>query len=67
MYFRNGEDSDCSWSILYVVLGVICTLVSLVGSLWGAIYLCINGYNKRNSKPTTYKLIEDNEDLPPCK
>lgn len=69
VYFRTGEDSDCSWSILYVVLGVICSMLILVGTIWGVIFLCISWCSRRRSlnKPTTYKLIEDTDELPPCK
>ncbi|KAF5285922.1 hypothetical protein FQA39_LY04383 [Lamprigera yunnana] len=67
IYFGTYEDSDCSWSILYVVLGAICTIFSILGLVWGVSYLCCNLLIKKriNSKPSTYKLIEDSEDLPP--
>lgn len=67
-YFGDG-DSDCSWSILYVVLGVMCGLLLLIASVWGLTYFCLSWCSKRRiiSKPTTYKLIEDTDDLPPCK
>lgn len=53
---------------MYVVLGAVCGLITLLGTLWGGIYLCVNWCSKRRMarKPTTYKLIEDTEDLPPC-
>lgn len=66
VYLETDEDSDCSWSILYVVLGVVCTVLAFFGSMWGLVYLCYSWCSKRwmGTKPTTYKLIED---LPPCK
>ncbi|KAJ8979867.1 hypothetical protein NQ317_016051 [Molorchus minor] len=67
LYLKTDEDSDCSWSILYVVLGMICSTVATLGALWGTVYLCYTWCTKSTSatKPTTYKLIEDTEDLPP--
>lgn len=69
LYLKTDEDSDCSWSILYVVLGVICIILAFFGSMWGLVYLCYTWCSKRRTaaKPTTYKLIEDTDDLPPCK
>lgn len=61
------SDSDCSWSILYVVLGLIAMVLIIIGCMWGTVYLCLNICNRHNSdvKPTNYKLIENKEDLPP--
>ncbi|XP_023029330.2 dyslexia-associated protein KIAA0319-like protein isoform X1 [Leptinotarsa decemlineata] len=66
-YLGSDEDSDCSWSILYVVLGFVCGAIFFLGVLWGIVHLCYSLCSKRGamSKPTTYKLIEDNDDLPP--
>lgn len=68
LYLDDTTDSDCSWSILYVALGIIITVLAVIGSIWGAVYLCMNGCSKRrlSGKPSTYKLIEDTDDLPPC-
>lgn len=68
LYLDDSGDSDCSWSILYVALGIMCTVLAVIGLIWGAVYLCVNGCSKRriNGKPSTYKLIENTEDLPPC-
>ncbi|KAJ8953581.1 hypothetical protein NQ318_003003 [Aromia moschata] len=67
VYLRQDEDSDCSWSVLYVVLGMMCGAVIFLSVLWGTVYLCCSWCTRRRSatKPTTYKLIEDTEDLPP--
>ncbi|KAK9743988.1 hypothetical protein QE152_g8208 [Popillia japonica] len=71
LYLDDTTDSDCSWSIfwsiLYVALGIIITVLAVIGSIWGAVYLCMNGCSKRrlSGKPSTYKLIEDTDDLPP--
>jgi hypothetical protein len=66
VYLKSDEDSDCSWSILYVVLGVVCTILAFFGSMWALVYVCYTWCTKRwnGTKPTTYKLIED---LPPRK
>lgn len=67
-YFNPGEDSDCSWSILYVVLGAICVVSAAIAMIWGVVFMCVNWVFKRRSsrKPTTYKLIEDTDDIPAC-
>nr|CAI5843930.1 unnamed protein product [Callosobruchus analis] len=67
VYLETDGDSDCSWSILYVVLGMICSVLIFIGTLWGLVHLCYTWCNKKqsSSKPTNYKLIEDTEDLPP--
>lgn len=66
IYFGSNDDSDCSWSILYVVLGVVCSIAAVLGSVWGLLYLCCNLCIKKRirSKPLNYKLV-DSEDLPP--
>ncbi|CAH1180374.1 unnamed protein product [Phaedon cochleariae] len=67
VYLEFDEDSDCSWSILYVILGVMTFVLLFLGSLWGMVHLCQSACAKRESgsKPTSYKLIEDSDDLPP--
>lgn len=69
VYLNFGEDSDCSWSILYVVLGAVCGVLLFLGTLWGMVHLCYTFCIKReaSTKPTTYKLIGDTDDIPPCK
>jgi hypothetical protein len=66
VYLKSDEDSDCSWSILYVVLGVVCTILAFFGSMWALVYVCYTWCTKRwnGTKPTTYKLIEDLPPLP---
>lgn len=65
VYLKYQEDSDCSWSILYVVLGMVCGVLTFLGILWGMVHLCYTFCIKRgtNTKPTTYKLIADTEDV----
>ncbi|XP_060521492.1 dyslexia-associated protein KIAA0319 homolog [Cylas formicarius] len=67
VYLETGDDSDCSWSILYVVLGLVCGVLTFFGSIWGVAYLCYRWCRRRHDtiKPTNYKLIEDTDDLPP--
>lgn len=51
-----------------MVLGVTCTVFVLIGLIWSMVYFCMDWCSKRKtiSKPSTYKLIEDTDDLPPC-
>ncbi|XP_017783427.1 PREDICTED: dyslexia-associated protein KIAA0319-like protein [Nicrophorus vespilloides] len=66
VYLQKDVDSDCSWSILYVVLGLICSVIAFIGIIWGLVYLCFSFCSYKNMhKPQTYKLIEDTEDMPP--
>ncbi|XP_050298376.1 dyslexia-associated protein KIAA0319-like protein [Anthonomus grandis grandis] len=68
VYLNSTEDSDCSWSILYVVLGLICGVLTFFGFTWMLVYVCYRWCHSRHdlSKPTNYKLIEDTDDnLPP--
>lgn len=67
MYLKSSEDSDCSWSVLYVVLGLICGVLTFFGCSWALIYLCYRWCHSRHdtNKPTNYKLLEDSDDLPP--
>lgn len=69
VYLRSDEDSDCNWSILYVVLGTICSVLLFLGTMWGMVHLCYTWCSKKSSvmKPTTYKLIGDMDGLSPCK
>lgn len=69
VYFNSHEDSDCSWSLLYVVLGVLCGVVSFAGSMWALIYLCNTWWSKPagSRKSANYNLIENTDDLPQCK
>lgn len=64
-YWDADDDSDCSWSILYVVLGVLCFTLTVAGAIWGLIYLCLNNCSCRSeaNKPTSYKLIENTDDV----
>lgn len=66
-FFYPEEDSDCSWSVLYVVLGVILSAIALIAVLASIIFIFYNmcWKRKRMNKPTNYKLIENTEDLPP--
>ncbi|XP_066137669.1 dyslexia-associated protein KIAA0319-like protein [Euwallacea fornicatus] len=67
VYLEPGEDSDCSWSVLYVVLGLICGVLTFLGFSWALMYICYRWCNSRHdlSKPTNYKLLENTDDLPP--
>ncbi|XP_030751271.1 dyslexia-associated protein KIAA0319 homolog [Sitophilus oryzae] len=66
-YILSDGESDCSWSILYVVLGMICGALSFLGATWALVYLCYRWCHSRHDKvkPTNYKLLEDTDDIPP--
>ncbi|XP_043477111.1 dyslexia-associated protein KIAA0319-like protein [Leptopilina heterotoma] len=66
-YFGNGE-SNCDWSILYVIIALLSLVLCWVGFLWGLICLCqrICTGKKRNSrskkKPPRYSLLQPDAD-----
>ncbi|XP_015434553.1 PREDICTED: dyslexia-associated protein KIAA0319 isoform X2 [Dufourea novaeangliae] len=67
-YFGNG-DSNCDWSILYVIIALLSLVVCWVGLIWGLVCLCQRiCTGKRRSlrtkkKPPRYFLLQpDQED-----
>ncbi|XP_017877512.1 dyslexia-associated protein KIAA0319 [Ceratina calcarata] len=62
-YFGNG-DSNCDWSILYVIIALLSLVVCWVGLIWGLICLCQRiCTGKRHSlrakkKPPRYSLLQ---------
>ncbi|CAG9767299.1 unnamed protein product [Ceutorhynchus assimilis] len=67
VYLKSADDSDCSWSVLYVVLGLICSVLTFFGFTWALVYLCYRWCHRRHdtAQPTNYKLLEDADDMPP--
>ena len=62
-YFGNG-DSNCDWSILYVIIALLSLVVCWVGLIWGLVCLCQRICSgKRRSlrakkKPPRYSLLQ---------
>ncbi|XP_076160775.1 dyslexia-associated protein KIAA0319 isoform X2 [Ptiloglossa arizonensis] len=62
-YFGNG-DSNCDWSILYVIIALLSLVVCWVGLIWGLVCLCQRiCTGKRRSlrnkkKPLRYSLLQ---------
>ncbi|CAD1471833.1 unnamed protein product [Heterotrigona itama] len=62
-YFGNGE-SNCDWSILYVIIALLSLVVCWVGLIWGLVCLCQRiCTGKRRSlrtkkKPPRYSLLQ---------
>ncbi|XP_032664375.1 dyslexia-associated protein KIAA0319-like protein [Odontomachus brunneus] len=62
-YFGNG-DSNCDWSILYVIIALLLLVVCWVGLIWGLVCLCQRiCAGKRRSlrpkkKPARYSLLQ---------
>ncbi|XP_076756183.1 dyslexia-associated protein KIAA0319 [Xylocopa sonorina] len=62
-YFGNG-DSNCDWSILYVIIALLSLVVCWVGLIWGLVCLCQRiCTGKRRSlrakkKPPRYSLLQ---------
>ncbi|KAG7209539.1 hypothetical protein KM043_015619 [Ampulex compressa] len=62
-YFGNG-DSNCDWSILYVIIALLSLIVCWVGLIWGLVCLCqrICAGRRRSlrpkKKPARYSLLQ---------
>ncbi|XP_070161283.1 dyslexia-associated protein KIAA0319 [Polyergus mexicanus] len=62
-YFGNG-DSNCDWSILYVIIALLSLVVCWVGLIWGFVCLCQRiCAGRRHSlrtkkKPARYSLLQ---------
>lgn len=67
-YMGDGE-ADCKWSVLYVVVGLLCGAVTLAGICWGCTWLCYTLCTKRKlrRKPQTYSLLGDTDEPLNCK
>ncbi|XP_008209692.1 dyslexia-associated protein KIAA0319 isoform X1 [Nasonia vitripennis] len=63
LYFRNGE-SNCDWSILYVIIALLSLVVCWIGFVWGMVCFCQRiCYGKRRllrpkKKPARYSLLQ---------
>lgn len=70
-YFGNGE-SNCDWSILYVLIALLSLVVCWVGLVWGLICLCQRICTSKRrllrpkKKPARYSLLqpEPEDDVP---
>ncbi|XP_063227382.1 dyslexia-associated protein KIAA0319-like protein isoform X2 [Bacillus rossius redtenbacheri] len=60
-HFQNGE-SNCDWSVLYVVILLFVSVVVLVGGAWGLVCLFQRACVRRPRKRQKYALLDDGED-----
>ncbi|CAG9864771.1 unnamed protein product [Phyllotreta striolata] len=60
----DEEESDCGWSVLYVVVGAACGVSAAVGAAWGAVHACCRWCGRRGeaTKASSYRLIGNSED-----
>ncbi|XP_072152328.1 dyslexia-associated protein KIAA0319-like protein isoform X2 [Bemisia tabaci] len=58
-YLGDGE-SNCDWSILYVVVALFVLIVILVAVVWGIVCLCQRSCTKQYKKRRSYSLIQNN-------
>ncbi|KAJ8931838.1 hypothetical protein NQ314_015235, partial [Rhamnusium bicolor] len=65
VYLKTDEDSDCSWSILYVVLGMICSVVLFLGTLWGMVYLFSSRKSNISDSDTDSDVVFESRSKPP--
>ncbi|XP_015123990.1 dyslexia-associated protein KIAA0319 isoform X2 [Diachasma alloeum] len=61
-YFGNGE-SNCDWSILYVIIALMSLMVCWVGLAWGIVCLCHRicmgkRHSRPKKKPARYSLLQ---------
>ncbi|XP_022234945.1 dyslexia-associated protein KIAA0319-like [Limulus polyphemus] len=57
-YFGHRE-SNCDWSILYVVIISFVGVMAVAGSIWGIIFLCMRVKCRKQKKRHRYALLED--------
>ncbi|BES87636.1 PKD [Nesidiocoris tenuis] len=63
-YMGDGE-SNCGWSILYVIIGLVSLAFLSIAGIWGLVCLCsrmCHSYPKDTSK-TRYALLESTEQV----
>ncbi|PSN49545.1 hypothetical protein C0J52_04994 [Blattella germanica] len=60
-YLGSG-DSNCDWSILYVVIVLFTSVVVIVGGGWGLVCLCQRACARRPRKRQRYSLLDEGED-----
>lgn len=64
-YYLGDGEADCKWSVLYVVVALICGTLTLVGLCWGCAWLCVSICTKRKrTKPQNYSLLGDSDEPP---
>ncbi|XP_063984178.1 dyslexia-associated protein KIAA0319 isoform X2 [Diachasmimorpha longicaudata] len=61
-YFGNGE-SNCDWSILYVIIALMSLIVCWIGLAWGILCLCHRicagkRHSRLKKKPARYSLLQ---------
>ncbi|XP_075210094.1 dyslexia-associated protein KIAA0319-like protein [Lycorma delicatula] len=61
-HFGDG-DSNCDWSILYVVIGLFSGVVIVIGCVWGLVCLCSRACHPRPSKRQRYSLLDSNDEV----
>lgn len=61
-HFGDG-DSNCDWSILYVVIGLFAGVVIVVGCIWGIVCLCSRACHPRPTKRQRYSLLDSNDEV----
>lgn len=68
-YYLGDGEADCKWSVLYVVVALLCSAITLAGLCWGCTWLCVSICTKRRlrRKPQTYSLLGDSDEPPHCK
>lgn len=55
----GSGDSNCDWSILYVVIVLFITVLLVVGCGWGVVSLCQHACTRRPHKRQRYALLDE--------
>jgi len=55
----GSGDSNCDWSILYVVIVLFITVLLVVGCGWGVVSLCQRACTRRPHKHQRYALLDE--------
>nr|CAD7198983.1 unnamed protein product [Timema douglasi] len=61
-YLRDG-DSNCDWSILYVIILLFIGVLLIVGGVWGMVCVFQRSCVRRPRKRQKYALLDEEEDV----
>uniref|UniRef100_A0A0A9XPA1 PKD/Chitinase domain-containing protein n=8 Tax=Lygus hesperus TaxID=30085 RepID=A0A0A9XPA1_LYGHE len=61
-YMGDGE-SDCGWSILYVIIGLLSLAFLSIAGIWGLVCLCSRMCHTYPKDKTRYALLESTEQV----
>lgn len=61
-FYMKDQESNCDWSVLYVVIISFCGVTTVAGFIWGISCLCRRTRCRKHRKHHRYALLEDFSD-----